>query len=304
MPGYPFTGIFGRVPRGPALLALAVASVAVAGVARGVEPTPAGVPDLVGARALAMSAYRGVAGGNDAIFTNAASLAARRRYSLETQWLLDRAGGDNAFQGYGASVVDSEMGSFTGGFAYTRVSSGPWQGNLFHVAAAFPLGNTFFVGGTGKYGSMNGPGGEHMSAGNIDVAAFWQAASLVTLGGGGYNLVNAGHKTVMPRGVGAGIAVGDERRYRVAADWRGDFDRGRGKTTNLYAVGGELLLADLLPVRAGYLRDETRNASYWSAGFGVVTSSGVAIDASFRQGIERSDDRTFAIGLKLFLFSQ
>jgi hypothetical protein len=303
LPGYPTTGIFAAVRIRPKFLGIAVAAALSAASARGEEPIPAGIPDLVGARALALSAYRGLAAGNDGIFTNAASLAARRRYAVETQWLLDRAGGDTAFQGFGASVVDSEMGAFTGGFAFTRVASGPWQGNLLHVAMAAPVGASFFVGATAKYGSLNGPGGEHMSAGNVDAAAFWQVANLVTAGVAGYNLIGAGHKTVMPRGVGAGVAVGDERRFHVAVDWRGDFDRAGGKTTNLYAVGGEILVADLMPLRAGYLRDETRNASYWSAGLGVVTSSGVAVDASYRQGIERADDRTFAIGVKLFLFS-
>ena len=251
-----------------------------------------------------MAAYRGVAAGNDGIFTNAASLAARRRYSIETQWLLNRSGGDTAFQGYGASVVDSEMGTTAGGFAYTRVPSGLWQGNLLHLALAFPLAEGFFVGGTGKYVSMGGPGGDRIKAANVDAAAFWQATSVLSFGVTGYNLIDTGHKSVLPRAVGAGAAVGDERRFHIALDWRGDFDRPRGKTTNLYAVGGEVLLADLIPLRAGYLRDETRNASYWSAGLGVVTSSGVAIDASFRQGIDHSDDRTFAVGLKLFLLSQ
>jgi len=249
-----------------------------------------------------MSAYRGMAGGNDAMFTNAAALAARRRYSVETQWMIDRAGSGTSFQGLGASVVDSTTGTVTGGFAYTRVLSGLWQGNLYDIALAFPLGGTFFAGATGKYGSLNGPSAQHMSAGSVDLGAFWQASSLISVGAAGYNLVAAGHKTVLPRGVGAGVAVGDDRRFHIAADWRADFDRGPRGTTNLYAIGAEVLLADMLPVRGGYLRDETRNASYWSAGLGVMTSSGVGIDASFRQGIEKSDDRTFALGLKLFLF--
>ncbi|HEX7625059.1 MAG TPA: hypothetical protein VF400_15885, partial [Anaeromyxobacteraceae bacterium] len=59
---------------------------------RGEDPLPTGIPDLVGARGLSIGAYRGLAPGNDGIFTNAAALAARRRYSVETQWLLDRRG--------------------------------------------------------------------------------------------------------------------------------------------------------------------------------------------------------------------
>lgn len=296
------TGIFAGVRIRPVFLGFAVAAALAAG-ARGDEPIPAGIPELVGARGLAMSAYRGIAGGNDAMFTNAAALAARRRYSVETQWMIDRAAGGTAFQGFGGSVVDSTTTSVTGGFAYTRVPSGDWQGNLYDVALAFPLADTLFFGATGKYGALNGPSSQHMSAADVDVGAYWQASRLISLGAAGYNLVNAGHKRVLPRGFGAGLAVGDERRFQIAADWRADFDRAPGgKTTNLYAIGAEVLLVDMLPLRGGYLRDETRHASYWSAGLGVVTSSGVGVDASFRQGIERSDDRTFAVALKLFLF--
>jgi len=106
--------------------------------ARGEAPLPTGVPDLLGARGLSIGAYRGLAPGNDGMFTNAAALAARRRYAIETHWLLDRAGADNAFQVLTASAVDSEA-SVTGGFAYTRVLSGPWLGSLLHLPVAFPL---------------------------------------------------------------------------------------------------------------------------------------------------------------------
>ncbi len=295
------------VKKRPFVLGLALAALGCGAVARADEPPPpgtAGIPELIGARGLAMGAYRGVAAGNDGIFTNAASLAARRRYAIETQWMLDRVAGSNAFQAYGASVVDSQTGSVAGGFAYTRVLSGPEQGNLFHVAFAFPLTEGLYLGAAGKYESLEGPlARRDVRAGTVDVGAFWQASSLISLGVSGYNLVDTAHRAIMPRGVGAGLALGDDRRYHVAADWRGDFDRKDGTTTNLYAAGAEVLVGDLMPVRAGYVRDETRGASYWSAGLGLVTTSGFAVDASFRQRIERSDDRTFAIGLKLFLLS-
>ena len=63
------------------MLAVA-AALALGSPARGDTPLPASIPDLVGARSLSIGAYRGLSGGNDAIFTNAASLASRRRYSL------------------------------------------------------------------------------------------------------------------------------------------------------------------------------------------------------------------------------
>ncbi len=278
----------------------AATAIALCPTARGDAPVPAGIPDLVGARGLSIGAYRGLAAGNDGIFSNAASLAAQRRYSVETQWLLDRAGGDTALQALGASVVDSQSGSVAAGFAYTHVLSGPWLGNLFHLPIAFPLSNSLFAGVTAKYQSLDGPASNAMRAINVDASAFWKASSLVGLGVSGYNLLDSGHKQIEPRGVGAGLSVGDDRRYHLAADWRGDFQR-QGKLTSLYALGGEVLVSDLVPLRAGFLKDETRNASFWSAGLGVVTAGGFAVDLGYRQRIEDPLERTFAVAIKLYL---
>jgi opacity protein-like surface antigen len=291
------------VRNAPLLLGFAACLGLVAASARAADPVPAQIPDLVGARALGLAAYRGLAAGNDGIFTNAASLAARRRYALEGMWFTDRTGADTALQAAGASVVDSETSSFTGGISFTRVLSGPWIGNLFHLPIAFPAGQGgLYLGATLKYLSLDGPAGDAIRAVNADVSAYWQASSLVSLGAAGYNLVPAGHKQVQPRGVGVGLAVGDDRRYHLSADWRGDLDRDPGgKLTSLYAVGGEILLGDLVPVRAGYLNDETRSASFVSAGVGIVLSSGVAVDLAYRQCIERSSDRSIAAALKIFV---
>jgi hypothetical protein len=286
------------------MLAAAAAALVEAPAARAqAVPVPAGIPDLIGARGLSLGAYRGLAAGNDGIFTNVASLAARRRYSIETQWLLDRDGADNALQAYTVSAVDSETGAATGGFAYTRVLSGPWVGSLFHVPIAFPVSDGLFLGVTPKYQSLDGPFADRMRAANVDAAAFWQATSLIALGFSGYNLLDSGHRQIQPRAVGAGVSIGDERRFHVAADWRGDLQR-KGKLSNLFAVGGEVLVGDYVPLRASYVRDETRNANFWSTGLGIVTAQGFAIDLGYRQGIDDPHDRTFAAALKLFLMSR
>lgn len=280
-----------------------VAALAASAPARGDSPLPASVPDLLGARSLSMGAYRGLAAGNDGIFTNAASLAARRRYSLESTWFLDRVGADTALQTLGFSAVDSQTGAITGGVSYTRVFSGPWTGNLFHVPLAFPVANSFFLGVTGKYQSLDGPAHDQMRAANFDASAFWQLVPLVGVGASVYNVLNAGHRQIEPRAYGAGVSVGDDRKFHVVADWRGD-DQRRGKLTNLYAVGGELLVGDAVPLRASFVRDETRNASFWSAGLGIVTTGGFGLDVGYRQRFEDPQERTIAVALKLFVFAQ
>jgi hypothetical protein len=263
---------------------------------------PLGLEDVIGARALAMGAYRGVLAGNDGIFLNAASLAARKRYSIEATWFMERIGADASLEVLNGSVVDSETTKVTGGFSFTHALAGPWSGNVIHVPLALPVTNSLFMGVTGKFLSIDGPAGESVRAGNLDVSAYYRATGGFAVGAAGYNLFDSGHVTQMPRRFGAGVSYGDDRKYDIAVDWRADFTT-RGQTTHLFAVGGEVLIAEVVPVRASYVNDGTRDASAWAIGSGFVTSSGFALDLSYRQGIERSDDRTFAATLKIFLSS-
>jgi hypothetical protein len=264
---------------------------------------PLGVMDVVGARALSMGAYRGVTAGNDGIFLNAASLAARKRYSIETTFFMERLGSDATVQALNGSVVDSETTGVTSGFAYTRALAGPWNGNVFQVPLAFPVTSSLFLGFTGKFLQIDGPLGESVRSGNLDVSGFFRSSGGLAVGVSGYNLLDSGHVTQMPRRFGAGVSYGDDRRYNLAADWRADFTT-RGQTTHLFAFGAEYLLGDSVPIRASYLNDDTRSASAWAVGAGLVSASGLAIDLAYRQGIERTDDRTFAVTLKLFLSSR
>ncbi len=282
-----------------AALALTAAALAGGALPARAEPVAAGVPDLIGARGLALGAYRGVLTGNDGLYTNAASLGLQKRYELDGQWLLDRVDGETALQALAVSVVDS-TGAVTGGIGYTRVASGPWIGNLVAIPVAFPVGEGLLLGATFKYSSLDGPGGNRMRALNADASAYFRANRLVGLGVAGYNLFDTGHKGVQPRAVGAGVSVGEPSRYTVALDWRGDFDR-RNELTSLLAVGAEYLVADLVPLRASYVKDDTRDASFWSVGAGVVSSGGAAIDLSFRQRFESPSEYTVAVGLKLFV---
>jgi len=283
------------------LLALAAAgwSAAAAGAD---PPAPSTVADLAGARAVGLSAFRGLASGNDAMFGNPAALAARRSYGVEVQYLQERAGGARSWQWLQSSVVDSETSSVAAGFAYTRIFDGLSTGSAYHLPLAAQLGSGLFAGATGKYLDLRTPTGK-VQVGTVDAGLFWQASSLVGIGVAGYNLVPVGKKDDASRGVAAGIAVGDDRRFHVTVDWRGDLER-RDKLTSAWAAGAEVLLADAVPIRAGFLKDDTRRGSFWSTGLGLVTTSGVALDGSYRQSVQDPSDRTFVVGVKLFIHSQ
>lgn len=281
-----------RIVLGLALLSAGAASAAE-------PPLPGGFPDLAGPRALALGASIGIAAGNEGLFVNPAAAGARKRYAVEAGLYVDRRGAENAARLYGVSVVDSITSPVALGVSYLRADEGPYTGSAWHAALAGPIAPGFHVGVLGKYLSFDGP--ENVSAATVDAGVFWQVAESISLGASGYNLVSIANEAVAPMGVGAGIGVGNDRSFQLTADWRADLDRAE-KTTNRYAVGAELLLGQLVPVRAGWTKDETLGGSWWSVGAGLVTRTGVAIDVGYRQSMDDPSARTIAGTLKLFLF--
>jgi hypothetical protein len=282
-----------RIRLGLALLACAASAAAAE------TPLPAGFPELVGPRALALSASVGVAAGNEGIYVNPGAIAARKRYSVEVGGFIDRRGADTDARFWGSSVVDSLSSPVAGAISYVRSDEGPYTGNAWNGVLAGSIAQGLYLGVGGKYLAFKGP--RNVSAATVDAGLLWQVAEYVSLGAAGYNLVSIGNPEVAPMGVGAGVGVGSDRSFQVTADWRGDLDRG-SRTTNRWAVGAEALLGNLVPVRAGWMRDETLGGSWWSAGAGLVTRNGVAIDFGYRQSFDDPSARAIAATLKIFLF--
>lgn len=278
---------------------LLAAALLAAGAASAADPAPAGIPDLQGARSLAMGASIGLPVGNEGLLTNPAAIAPGKRYAVEGLGVMDRRGADTTGGWFGGSVVDSMSAPVAVGFSYLRAAEGPYTGNLWTLALAAPLADRLHVGVSGKYLSLRGP--EKVGAFTVDAGIWWRVADLVAIGAAGYDLLDVSNDAVAPRGVGAGIALGSERVAHVTADWRADLDR-LGKTANRYAVGGEVLLGKQLGLRAGFVKDEVLDARWWSAGLGLASQGGVALDLAYRQGVDDASARTLAAALKIYLF--
>jgi hypothetical protein len=285
--------VIARLLCGIALLLAAVSTSAAAE-----PPAPGGIPDLVGPRALALGAAIGIASGNEGLFLNPATVAARKRYSIEAGLLVDRRGAETVGRFYGGSVVDSITAPVTAGISYVRANRGEFTGSVWHAALAGPIAQGLYLGVCGKYLALHGP--KNSDAATVDAGFFWQVADLVSIGAAGYNLVSIANDAVAPMGAGAGIGLGNDRAFQLTADWRADFDRA-GKTTNRYAAGLEVLLGDLVPIRAGWSRDEVLDGHWWSIGAGLVTRSGIALDVGYRQSLDDPSARTVAATLRTFL---
>jgi hypothetical protein len=247
---------------------------------------------------LGLSAGIGAAGGNDSIYLNPGSIAARRRYSIEAGGLFDRRSSETD-KFFGGSVVDSQSSPLTAGVSYQRAQSGEYTGNIGHLALAGPVMEKLWLGVTGKYLSLHGP--TPVGAGTMDAGLLWQVAEMISIGITGYNLIPISNKAVAPLGAGAGLALGSDTSFQVLADWRGDFDRLAGKTANRYALGAEWLVKSLVVLRGGWMHDEVYDTNWWSVGGGLVAQHGIALDIGYRQSIDSPSAKTFAASLKFFV---
>jgi hypothetical protein len=295
-------------------LASSCALAVLAAPARALVPCPAvpcvgGITALTGPRALALAGGTGVASGNEGLFVNPGAVAARRRYSVETLFGVDRRGATDVGKYVGASVVDALSAPVSVALAWMRPLEGAETGNLFIGGLAGALASRLYLGAQVRYYALEDhTDGLHVvsvSEVTADAGLFWEVSDLISLGVSGFNLVPTGAEEVAPRTVGAGLAIGSDTGVKLTADWRADFDSvidpltNQPVTTNRYGVGMEALLGNMVPLRAGYQKDETLGTTWWSVGAGLITASGVSIDAGYRQSLDESDARTFSLTFKM-----
>ncbi|MCM2334201.1 MAG: hypothetical protein NDI82_09675 [Anaeromyxobacteraceae bacterium] len=290
-----------------AALAALVLTLPAAAPAQGFVPPAGGLTDLTGPRALALGGGTGLVAANDGLFTNPAATAARKRYSMETLFAVDRRGGADAGRYLGASVVDSLSSPVAASFAWVHPLEGYQGGNLFIGGLAGSVGERLYLGAQGRYLALREDQADgttrRVSVVTADAGLFWEAADYVSVGVAGFNLIPTGHEQTAPRALAAGLALGSDTSVKVIADWRADFDRvrdaaGKARTTNRYGAGVEAFLGNMVPLRAGWMRDETLDTSWWSAGAGLVTAGGVALDVGYRQSLEDSAVRIIAVSFK------
>ncbi len=290
------------------LAAAPVLSLLLAGGAAAGTPAPLTIPDLAGPRTLALGGGVGLASGSEALFSNPAALAARKRYVVDTFYLTDRRPGlDGSAERqdfFGGTAADSATTGVAAGFSYTRAMKGVETGTLLRLGLATQLTRGLSVGVQGNYFDLHGA--ERIDKNfNLDAGVFLQVSPKVSVGAAGYNLVHNEHREVLPRAWAAGFAVGADTSLQLVGEYRIEHDRARAadgsaKSTNRYSVGAEYLFANAVPVRAGYERDETLDTSWWSAGVGYVTQRYV-VDLAFRQSTTDPTARTFALALRVFV---
>ena len=281
-----------------ALAALALAGLAIAPPARaGEPPPPGGLFDLVGARALGSSAATAGINGSEAIFVNPGAIGVRTGFVAETLAVNERRGSDTTARYLGVVVVDGVSAPVATAFAFLSSTEGDAKGKIFYLGFSGPLSENFHVGVQGRYLKLGGP--EPIDAITADAGISWDVSSVVTVGVSGFNLIPTNHPTILPQGMGAGLAIGSDTFIRVLGDWRGTF-LPEGRTANRYAAGVVGLVGGMVALRAGWVHDDLLSTSWWSGGVGIVSPDGYALDFGYKQSIEASSARELALSFRYY----
>ena len=291
--------------------------------------------DFVGARALGLGeAYRSIASGNDGLYANPAGITALKRYAIEVHYGLNLV--DEQHIG-DLSIVDSKTSPFAVGVAYTfdgaQFTKRATVQHTATLAMAYPFLDQMLSVGLGfKYVNVTDAfAGNYLNALAADVGVLSRLPGGVSLAAVGYNLVpiksaripwSAGFSASWDLGplsalllgglptagltqTAAGVprlSVGELRGpldgLTVAFDWNLHFATLRG-TQSRMSGGLEYLLADMVPIRAGYLWNQEDDDHRLSVGAGFIVPF-FGLDVGFQQSLVRTDERLFACSLKFF----
>jgi hypothetical protein len=249
------------------------------------------VPDFLTARGVAIGGTRALASGNEAIFLNPAGLAVTRTYTIQLDYGHDTAPSSALTSGDGlvVSVGDSSTNPrLATGIAYRYVSLNAGgmsrRGSITDVALATPLSDHIFLGLRMSYLSFtDGPTETKSFTG--DVGAIF-ALGYLRLSGVGFNLLTVDNPSAA-RGFSTGFALTNNASLSVGGDVRWTYPGG-GVTYRTYSVGGEYVLFDAVPLRAGFVADGTTSQRFLTFGTGFYISS-FGFDATYRRDLSTSE---------------
>jgi hypothetical protein len=264
-------------------------------------PNGAAAPgeDFAGARSLAMGyASRAAAIGNDAIFLNPAGMVIVPRYSIDLSY-LHRFKGNIAYPSL--TIVDSRTSSVAAGLAYSfeRAVDGSISNHHLYLALAYPLGKIAAIGGTFKYLHGDVSLLSIFNAFTLDLGVYVRPFGGLCLGVVGYNLIDRRDTTIdkfLPIMLGAGIGY-TAQSFNVGFDFITNLSEAKQhKVKFRYQLGGEYIIAGVVPIRLGYTYDGETLTHRWSLGLGYA-GDGWGLDIGYRQDAHEPPDRELAATL-------
>ncbi len=269
-------------------------------------------------RTVAMLGAQNAWGGStNAIFVNPANLPLFRVYHVEG---LAAFSPEARRQSYGGAIADSSTSRLAGGFGGTWSQLDPdgikrrWTD--LRLTLAYPLGERVSMGMTGRYLRAtqrigSGPFGASLASGGtreepivneftFDAGVGVQITEQLRLGVSGRNLTAVGNSLaplVLAGGIGWSTGV-----FTIEADGLVDFttrDQARGRGM----LGGEFLLADRVPLRAGYRYDDVMKTHALGLGAGYVDRR-FSVELGGRRDIVADHPATMiSVGFRFFIDS-
>jgi len=242
-------------------------------------------------------AYRAAGAANGAIFANPAGISRFTMYSAEWMWLRLPDGND-VFQ---MSIVDTKTQPVGAGLSYSWIPADVDEHDL-RLALSYPaLPDRIFVGSTMRYVFLDRPEGED----NAHAVAFDAGISADL--GAGFFLGAVAHNFIDD----PALPDASGRRFGFGAAWEGPASVGfdlqldpalGGGDMLTYRAGGELLMAEQVPLRAGWTyRPAAGGAHTVALGLGVITPTG-SLELAYRQRVDGdAEERTFALSIRMFL---
>jgi hypothetical protein len=270
--------------------------------------SPAAAQLVDSPRAMGMGgAVRGDPVANSALVYNPAGMARAIVYSAQGQFFRSGAGELNAA---GVSVVDSKtQPRLAMGAAYGYVFSDAGapvetKGHDVRLGFASPLDpqNSLSMGLTLHYIHLDRTELDDFKRLTADVGLLWSPSGMLHLGLVGHNLIKTDNPE-LPRQAGAGIGI-TSGLIALDLDVLADFDT--AEDTKAVVHGGlELLLAEIIPLRMGFIYDKARDRTLATGGLGLLgggaDAAGFQINLAYQQDVSNSDDFVMSAGATFFL---
>lgn len=261
------------------------------------------------ARGIAMGgAVRGDPVGNSALIANPAGMARSYIYAGQAQYVRDNTG----LNAVGGNIVDSKTNqalAMGAAYHYQWASDDDVRADGHDVRLGFAHAfrpQVFHFGLGLRYLHLDRVAGDvktEVRDFTLDAGILYSPSPSVHLGLVGHNLIDA-EDASLPRQAGGGIAFTGEH-VTLDFDALADFESHPDGARPMLAVGGEMLVGGVIPLRAGYRHDGVTESNWLSGGVGFLDTTrskeGNQLNLAFRQNLTNTQEWLFAGTIILFL---
>ena len=238
------------------------------------------------------------------VFSNPAAMSLGRVYHVDSTVLYDPT---VSRWGSGGTVVDSTRTvSAALSYNYSLLNESDTRSNHdVRLGLSVLLTEGVALGVTGRYLNYEGTANTNTSLGSeyagltVDVGAVVRPVSFLTLAVTGYSLTNPDTART-PISVGGGIAINPIEALNIIVD--NVWDLRSFAEPRMRLNGGVEVMISHVPVRAGYLYDDTRLGGpvhTVTAGAGYVDTS-FGIEAALRQDVAGASQTTLMLNVRYF----